>query len=70
MVAPSPVAGACYSSPGGRIHYRYLKSQVENVTKRPVVLLHMSACSSLYFVDLIERLAAEGHDVYAWDMPG
>jgi pimeloyl-ACP methyl ester carboxylesterase len=69
-MAISAITKAYYNTPEGQIHYRYLKSKVANISKSPVVLLHMSACSSLYFVDLIEKLAAEGHDVYAWDMPG
>ncbi|KAE9365762.1 alpha/beta-hydrolase [Stipitochalara longipes BDJ] len=70
IMTPSPIMKAYYSTPEGQIHYRYLKSTLTNVTKSLVVMLHMSACSSLYFVELIERLAAEGHEVYAWDMPG
>jgi len=69
-MAPSTITKAYYSTPESQIQYRYLKSTVANVTKSPIILLHMPACSSLYFVDFIEKLAGEAYDVYAWGIPG
>ncbi|RDW71396.1 hypothetical protein BP6252_07959 [Coleophoma cylindrospora] len=62
---------AYYDTPDGQIHYRYLhSSSPEKAQQDPILLLHMSAASSLYFEPLMHRLAALGYDSYAPDMPG
>lgn len=62
------VKKAYYDSPNGQVHYRYCEAIGSK--KLPVLLLHMSAASSLYYEPLMKDLATCGHDCYAPDMPG
>jgi pimeloyl-ACP methyl ester carboxylesterase len=59
-----------YDTPEGQVHYRYLPAAIKDDTKAPIMLLHMSACSSFYYKEMIQRLSSDGHDVYSPDMPG
>jgi len=61
---------AYYDAPEGQVHYRYLPAATKNESKAPILLLHQSACSSVYYKEMIAILASKGHDVYAPDMPG
>jgi pimeloyl-ACP methyl ester carboxylesterase len=69
-MTPSPITKAYYATPGGQVHYRFLPASIEDTSKSPILLLHMSACSGLYYEELMTKLAAEGYDCYAPDMPG
>lgn len=61
---------AFYDTPEGQIHYRYLQAPIKDVSKSPILLLHMSATSSAYYEEMIIRLTTAGYDCYAPDMPG
>lgn len=69
-MAPSKISKAYYDTPEGQVHYRFLAAANKTASKAPILLLHMSACSGLYYEELLRILAAEGHDVYAPDIPG
>jgi pimeloyl-ACP methyl ester carboxylesterase len=69
-MAPSPITRAYYPTPEGQVHYRFIPAKVKDSSKSPVLLLHMSACSGLYYEALIVLLADAGYDCYAPDIPG
>ncbi|RDW85988.1 hypothetical protein BP5796_04313 [Coleophoma crateriformis] len=69
MAFPTPIR-AFYDTPEGQIHYRYLHASVKDASKQPIILMHMSACSSLYYIEMMQLCAAVGYDCYAPDMPG
>lgn len=69
MAIPT-IQKAYYTAPDGQVHYRYIHAAVKDETKSPLLFMHMSACSSLYFERLMDICAALGYDCYAPDMPG
>ncbi|KAF2703723.1 alpha/beta-hydrolase [Pleomassaria siparia CBS 279.74] len=60
----------------GQLHYRYYLPHPTpaplrtSAPRSPILLLHMSASSSLSFTTLIRSLSTLGHPCYAPDMPG
>jgi pimeloyl-ACP methyl ester carboxylesterase len=70
MASSTRVLRSYYDTPEGQVHFRYIKTNVKDTSKSPVLFLHMSATSSAYYEKLIQRYALEGYDCYAPDMPG
>jgi len=69
-MASQAVTKAYYDTTDGQIHYRCIHASVNNATKFPILFLHMTATSSLYYEKLMRLCAAEGYDCFAPDMPG
>jgi hypothetical protein len=63
------IKGAFYDCPNGQIHYRYTLTKAD-IKQKPVLRLHMSAASSLYYESLMNKLTTAGHDCYVPDMSG
>jgi len=57
--------------PFGQLHYAYCDSTTTpSNANLPVLLLHMSASSSLSMYTLMQKLSAAGYSSFAPDMPG